>query len=91
MGRWLKIYPRVYSSLSEYDHISRNDSKLLLFIPSLKGPSNWDGLRSMDRYWRLGTVIIGMVFLGEPREWLRLFFVAMIIVGIIGLKSTSGH
>ncbi|MDO7789118.1 quaternary ammonium compound efflux SMR transporter SugE [Desulforamulus aquiferis] len=39
----------------------------------------------------LGTVIIGMVFLGEPREWLRLFFVAMIIVGIIGLKSTSGH
>lgn len=37
----------------------------------------------------LGTVIVGMVFLGEPHHMSRLFFVFLIIVGMIGLKFTS--
>lgn len=37
----------------------------------------------------LGTVIFGMVFLGEPRHTLRLVFSALLIISIIGLKVTS--
>ncbi|MGO0060363.1 DMT family transporter [Brevibacillus fluminis] len=38
----------------------------------------------------LGTVIFGMVFLGEPRHTLKLVFSALLIISIIGLKVTSG-
>lgn len=37
-----------------------------------------------------GAVILGMVLFGEPRNVLRLMFVAFILIGIIGLKATSG-
>ncbi|WP_079507820.1 quaternary ammonium compound efflux SMR transporter SugE [Mesobacillus jeotgali] len=37
-----------------------------------------------------GAVILGMVLFGEPRNLLRLMFVAFILIGIIGLKATSG-
>jgi quaternary ammonium compound-resistance protein SugE len=37
-----------------------------------------------------GAVILGMVLFGEPRNLLRLMFVAFILAGIIGLKATSG-
>lgn len=39
----------------------------------------------------LGTVLVGMMFLGEPRDAMRLLFLLFIIVGILGLKFTSGH
>ncbi|MCM3662849.1 quaternary ammonium compound efflux SMR transporter SugE [Mesobacillus subterraneus] len=38
-----------------------------------------------------GAVILGMVLFGEPRNLLRLMFVAFILVGIMGLKATSGN
>jgi len=38
----------------------------------------------------LGTVIFGMILLGEPRDVLRICFLLLIIGGIIGLKATSG-
>jgi quaternary ammonium compound-resistance protein SugE len=37
-----------------------------------------------------GAVILGMILFGEPRNLLRLMFVAFILIGIIGLKATSG-
>lgn len=37
----------------------------------------------------LGTVILGIVFFNEPLNIVRLFFVLLILVGIIGLKITS--
>lgn len=39
----------------------------------------------------LGTVLIGMFFLGEPRDWIRLVFVFLILVGIVGLKFVSAR
>ena len=36
-----------------------------------------------------GTAILGIVLLGEPGGSARLFFLAMLIVAIIGLKVTS--
>ncbi|WP_426451433.1 quaternary ammonium compound efflux SMR transporter SugE [Paenibacillus sp. S-38] len=43
----------------------------------------WTGIGAV------GTVIVGMLFLGEPRDLLRVGFVLAILVGIIGLKATA--
>ncbi|NUP88390.1 MAG: quaternary ammonium compound efflux SMR transporter SugE [Candidatus Sumerlaeia bacterium] len=37
----------------------------------------------------LGTAVIGMVFLGESREALRIACLVLIVAGIAGLKLTS--
>jgi quaternary ammonium compound-resistance protein SugE len=37
----------------------------------------------------LGSVIFGIILFHEPRDFPRLAFVALILVGIIGLKITS--
>lgn len=37
----------------------------------------------------LGSVIVGIVVFHEPATALRLFFVAMLLAGIVGLKLTS--
>jgi quaternary ammonium compound-resistance protein SugE len=38
----------------------------------------------------IGTVLFGMLFLGESREWIRIVFILFIVVGIVGLKVVSG-
>jgi quaternary ammonium compound-resistance protein SugE len=38
-----------------------------------------------------GTAVLGIVLFGEPRDFLRVFFLALLAVSIIGLKlSTAG-
>lgn len=39
----------------------------------------------------LGTVLIGMIWFGEPSTAIRLFLIAGIVACVIGLKMTSGH
>ena len=39
----------------------------------------------------LGAVIVGIVLFREPATALRIFFVALLLAGILGLKMTSGH
>ena len=34
----------------------------------------------------IGTAVLGIVLLNEPATFLRLFFIALIAVGILGLK-----
>jgi quaternary ammonium compound-resistance protein SugE len=46
--------------------------------------SVWVGVGSV------GTVIFGMVLLGEPASPMRLISVAFIIAGIVGLKLSAG-
>ncbi|TYO93292.1 quaternary ammonium compound efflux SMR transporter SugE [Desulfallas thermosapovorans] len=43
----------------------------------------WTGIGAV------GAVIVGMLLLNESRDAARLFFVTLILVGIIGLKFTS--
>nr|PZN50862.1 MAG: QacE family quaternary ammonium compound efflux SMR transporter [Chloroflexota bacterium] len=38
-----------------------------------------------------GTAIVGMIFLGESRDVLKLVSLVMLIAGIIGLRLTSGE
>lgn len=37
----------------------------------------------------LGAVVIGIVLFKEPLTWLRMTFILMLLIGIIGLKLTS--
>lgn len=45
----------------------------------------WTGIGAV------GAVVFGIVLLGEPRSLARLAFVALILIGIIGLHWTSGE
>ncbi|WP_016908503.1 DMT family transporter [Streptomyces xiaopingdaonensis] len=38
-----------------------------------------------------GAAILGIVLLGEPATVARLFFIALLLASVIGLKMTSGH
>lgn len=37
----------------------------------------------------LGTVIFGIIWLGESASLLRLLFIGLILAGIVGLKATT--
>ncbi|MFC4182282.1 quaternary ammonium compound efflux SMR transporter SugE [Saccharococcus thermophilus] len=45
----------------------------------------WTGIGAM------GAIIVGMLFLNEPVNVPRIVFLLFILVGIIGLKFTSGQ
>ncbi|MGY1435956.1 DMT family transporter [Streptomyces reniochalinae] len=38
-----------------------------------------------------GAAVVGMLMLGEPVTAGRLFFIALLLVSVVGLKLTSGH
>ena len=39
----------------------------------------------------LGALVAGVVLFREPATPARMFFAALLLVGILGLKATSGH
>lgn len=47
--------------------------------------ATWTGIGA------LGAVIVGVLLFKESVSPLRLMFVALLLIGIIGLKATSGH
>ncbi|MDF4250865.1 multidrug efflux SMR transporter [Streptomyces sp. WMMB303] len=38
-----------------------------------------------------GAALVGMLVLGEPVTPARIFFIALLLVAVVGLKATSGH
>ncbi|NOU90432.1 hypothetical protein GC102_32535 [Paenibacillus sp. LMG 31460] len=45
----------------------------------------WTGIGAV------GAIIIGTLFLDEPISLTRILFMILILVGVLGLKFTSGH
>ena len=39
----------------------------------------------------LGAVVVGVVLFKGPVTVARIFFVSLLLIGIVGLKATSGH
>jgi quaternary ammonium compound-resistance protein SugE len=37
----------------------------------------------------LGTTLLGIYLFNEPRDWMRISFLGMILIGIVGLKITT--
>lgn len=60
-------------------------SQALKTIPVGTGYAIWTGIGAV------GTVVLGMAFLGEPRDAARVFCLLLIIAGIVGLKIVSPH
>lgn len=60
-------------------------SQALRTIPIGTGYAVWTGIGAV------GTAVLGMAFLGEPRDVWRIFCLLLIIAGIIGLKVVSPH
>ncbi len=56
-------------------------AQALRVLPAGSGYAVWTGIGAV------GTAILGIVLLGESRSVPRVAFIAMIVVGIIGLKS----
>lgn len=52
-------------------------------LPVGTGYAVWTGIGAV------GTAIVGILLLGESRDLLRIFSIALIIAGIIGLKVSS--
>jgi quaternary ammonium compound-resistance protein SugE len=52
-------------------------------IPVGTGYAVWTGIGAV------GTAIVGIAILGEPREARRVLSLALIVVGILGLKFSS--
>lgn len=59
-------------------------SKALEEIPLSTGYGIWTGIGSF------GSVLLGMIWFGDSRNWKKLLFVVMIVIGVIGLKMTGG-
>ncbi len=60
-------------------------SRAVRTLPVGSAYAVWTGIGA------LGTAILGMVLLGEPRTPARLACLAMVVIGILGLKATSGE
>jgi quaternary ammonium compound-resistance protein SugE len=62
-------------------------AEALKTIPVGTGYAVWTGIGAA------GTAVIGMLFLGESREMLRILCVVLIVAGVVGLKfgSATGH
>jgi quaternary ammonium compound-resistance protein SugE len=45
----------------------------------------WTGIGAV------GTAALGMILFNESKELIRIFFIFLIVVGIVGLKIFSGH
>jgi quaternary ammonium compound-resistance protein SugE len=60
-------------------------SVALKTIPVGTGYAIWTGIGAV------GTVIVGMAFLDEPREVERIVCILLIIIGIVGLKIVTPH
>jgi quaternary ammonium compound-resistance protein SugE len=39
----------------------------------------------------VGAAVVGMALLGDPATPLRIGFLALLVIAIVGLKTTSGH
>ena len=58
-------------------------SLALRSLPIGTGYAVWTGIGAV------GTAIAGIIFFGEPRTAIRLGCIALILIGIIGLKASS--
>jgi quaternary ammonium compound-resistance protein SugE len=49
-------------------------------LPASSGYAVWVGIGAV------GTALVGILFLGEPKSALRLLSIALIVLGVIGLR-----
>ena len=60
-------------------------NKAIQSIPIGTAYAVWTGIGAV------GTAVIGILFFKEPSDFLRLFFIFLLIGSILGLKLVSSH
>ena len=60
-------------------------SQALKTIPIGTGYAVWTGIGAA------GTAVVGMIFLGESRDILRILCLVLIVAGVVGLKFATGE
>lgn len=60
-------------------------NKVIKTIPLGTAYAVWTGIGAV------GTVLIGIFFFKESAEFIKLFFIFLLIASIIGLKMVSAH
>ena len=89
LGNRPEILPRLYTTcpITDYDHCDGVKFFLALAfaktIPIGTAYAVWTGIGIM------GTVILGIVLFHEPVTFMRLLFLSMILIGIVGLKLSQ--
>ena len=79
---WTRFWPGVFTLLTmgvSFGFLSM----AMRHIPMGIAYAVWTGIGI------IGTAVIGMAALGEPRNGFRLFCLALVVAGIIGLKLSS--
>jgi paired small multidrug resistance pump len=52
-------------------------------LPAGTAYAVWTGIGTV------GGTVVGMLFYGEAKDWRRILFIGMIVVAVIGLKTTT--
>jgi paired small multidrug resistance pump len=52
-------------------------------LPAGTAYAVWTGIGTV------GGTLVGMLFYGEAKDWRRILFIGLIVVAVIGLKTTS--
>ncbi len=78
-----KLWPSVFTLLSMVASMSLL-AVAVRTIPIGTGYAVWTGIGAA------GTAMLGMWLFAEPATMARLFFLGLIVSGIIGLKATAG-
>ena len=79
---WTRLWPSVITAILMVVSFALL-SLALRVLPMGTAYAVWTGIGAV------GTAIIGIVFFGEPRTAIRLACIALILVGIVGLKASA--
>lgn len=79
-----KLYPSVFTVVSMIISMGLL-AWAVKHIPVGSAYAIWTGIGAV------GTAILGIILFNESKEFIRIFFIFLIVVGIIGLKLFSGE
>lgn len=78
-----KLWPSVFTVVSVLISMGLLAFSLK-YLPVGTAYAVWTGIGAV------GTAILGIILFGESKELIRIFFIFLIVVGIIGLRIFSG-
>jgi quaternary ammonium compound-resistance protein SugE len=78
-----KLWPSVFTIVSVIISMGLLANSLK-YLPVGTAYAVWTGIGAV------GTAILGIFLFNESKEFIRIFFIFLIIVGIVGLKIFSG-
>ena len=79
-----KLWPSVFTLVSVIISMGLLAFSLK-YLPIGTAYAVWTGIGAV------GTAILGIILFGESKELIRIFFILLIVAGIVGLRIFSGN